>query len=189
MVQEIEIEYKNILTEKEFYQLLNQYPFPKEATVQTNYYLETPDFKLKENGCALRIRKKQNSFVLTLKEPHLNGLLETHDTLTKQEACAILDGSVIKKANIIERLNAMHIPVSSLVYYGKLTTERRETKLNGTLLVLDHSMYNGITDYELEVEAPSEQIGIRVFKQILKEQAIAKRDTPNKIKRFFTSIP
>ncbi|MTW87237.1 CYTH domain-containing protein [Virgibacillus dakarensis] len=188
MMQEIEIEYKNLLTEHEFNQLLRQYFFPKEAVTQTNYYFETKDFLLKENGCALRVREKNGSFILTLKEPHPTGLLETHDALTEQEAQDFLNGKFIEKANVTNRLNTMHIPIQSLVYYGKLTTERRETIYKNALLVLDHSMYNETADYELEVEAPSEQIGMQVFMAVLEQNTIERRDTPNKIERFFATL-
>ncbi|MEN1967216.1 CYTH domain-containing protein [Lentibacillus sp. N15] len=188
MSQEIEIEFKNLISEAEFYQLLARYPFPEQAITQTNYYFETGDFALKERGCALRIREKKDQFVLTLKEPHPNGLLETHDTLTRQEAHAIMNGTYFNKSHVFQRLNAMHISVPSLVYYGKLTTNRRETEFEDVLLVLDHSLYNNTSDYELEIEAPTEQIGLHVFHQILEQQEIIRRDTPNKIERFFSTL-
>lgn len=188
MTQEIEIEYKNLLTKAEFDRLLKQYPFPEKATVQMNYYLETDRFLLKENGCALRIREKNNRYVLTLKEPHKNGLLETHDTLTEEEMRRILHGGTMVKKDVANRLYTLDIPLSSLHYYGELTTERRETTFDHALLVLDHSIYNDTNDYELEVEAPTETIGSRIFEQLLHRQGIPKRDTPNKIERFFTSL-
>lgn len=188
MAQEIEIEYKNLLTEVEFERLLREYPFPENAMKQTNYYLETSDFALKEKGCALRVREKDDRYVLTLKEPHRQGLLETHDTLTEKEAHHILNGGTMEKKNVASRLYALNIPHSSLIYYGNLTTERRETEFDHALLVLDHSMYNGANDYELEVEAPTEAIGSHVFEQLLRQQRIQKRETPNKIKRFFASL-
>jgi len=188
MSQEIEIEYKNLLTKKEFDRLLQQYPFPEESISQTNYYLETADFSLKKKGTALRIRKKEDYYVLTLKEPHKNGLLETHDTLTKAETQHILNGGTIVEENVASRLYALDIPLSSLIYYGKLITERRETQFGHALLVLDHSIYNQTHDYELEVESPTETTGIQVFEQHLQQQHIQKRETPNKIKRFFSSF-
>lgn len=187
MTQEIEIEYKNLLTEEEFTRVLSQYPFPERAATQTNYYFETDDFSLKQKGCALRIREKNGKFVLTLKEPHASGLLETHDPLTKQEADNWLHGTIIPKDNVMGQLNTMHIPIDKIVYYGKLTTSRREVEYDQALLVLDHSMYNDTSDYELEVEAPTEATGMAVFENVLQQNNIKKRDTPNKIKRFFAT--
>lgn len=189
MNQEVEIEYKNLLTKSEFDHLLIQYPFPEKANIQTNYYLETTDFLLKEKGCALRIRESNNRYVLTLKEPHEYGLLETHDTLTEEEMHRILHDDTLVNKDVSNRLYALDVPLSSLHYFGKLTTKRKETKFDHALLVLDHSIYNNTDDYELEVEAPTESIGIQVFEQLLQKQGIQKRITPNKIERFFTSLP
>jgi uncharacterized protein YjbK len=98
-----------------------------------------------------------------------------------------LHGAIIPKDNVMCQLKAMHIPIDKIVYYGKLTTSRREVTYDQALIVLDHSMYNGTSDYELEVEAPSEAIGISVFESVLQHNAIKKRETPNKIKRFFAT--
>ncbi|WP_106497957.1 CYTH domain-containing protein [Lentibacillus sp. Marseille-P4043] len=189
MNQEVEIEYKNLLTSTEYTKISQRYPFPKEADSQTNYYFETDNFLLKENGSALRIRKKHGNYVLTLKEPHPHGLLETHDALTEEEATDWINGNIVQKDHVMKRLQALHIPINKLVYYGKLTTERREVEHDNALLVLDYSMYNQTSDYELEVEAPTEEIGIRVFTDVLENNQVEKRDTPNKIKRFFATLP
>src|SRR5699024_6280641 len=92
MGQEIEIEYKNLLTKQEFNHLLHHFSFPQPGKKQTNYYFETKNFTLKENRSALRIREKDGNYQLTLKEPHVNGLLETHDMLTESEAMDWLQG-------------------------------------------------------------------------------------------------
>src|SRR5699024_2293642 len=93
MSQEIEIEYKNLLTKQEFDYLLGHFPFPQNSQKQTNFYFETENFSLKENGAALRIREKDGHYRLTLKEPHPDGLLETHDPLTEAEAMNWLQGN------------------------------------------------------------------------------------------------
>lgn len=68
MSQEIEIEYKNLITIDEYNQLLTAYPFPQEGKKQINYYFETADRKLQHQGCALRIREKSDTYHITLKE-------------------------------------------------------------------------------------------------------------------------
>ncbi|MFP3488877.1 CYTH domain-containing protein, partial [Staphylococcus sp. SIMBA_130] len=67
--------------------------------MQINHYFETKEFSLKELGCAIRIREKDGKYTLTLKEPHPDGLLETHDLLTKQEALNWMNGTIIPKVN------------------------------------------------------------------------------------------
>ncbi|MFZ3577922.1 CYTH domain-containing protein [Virgibacillus sp. DJP39] len=188
MTQEIEIEYKNLLTAAEFSKLLHYFPFPQTGTWQTNYYFETANYQLKVKGAALRIREKSGSYVLTLKEPHPEGLLETHDTMTKDEAARWINGERFEKEQVCRQLNLLGIPKEDLVYYGSLKTERYETNYQGTLLVLDYSTYNGTSDYELEIEAKSRNAGQQMLRSIIEEHGITEKETPNKIKRFFSSL-
>lgn len=188
MTQEIEIEYKNIITANEFNQLSAAYSFPKEGKKQYNYYFETADKKLGQHGCALRIREKANTLTVTLKEPHANGLLETHDTISKETSKSWINGNIIPQPNTHKQLKHIGVLPEDLSYVGCLETVRRETSYHGALLVLDKSKYNGRIDYELEIEAPEASLGNHLYDTILTEQHIPKRDTPNKIQRFFASL-
>lgn len=189
MSQEIEIEFKNLLTEAEFNLLLTVLPFPTKATQQTNYYFETNHMDLKRLRSALRIRKANNTYRLTLKEPHDIGLLETHDELTEEEAFQWIKGAPTQTTHVFKQLQLKHIHLNELKYFGKLTTHRRTYKTDaGVLIVLDDSAYNGYVDYELEVEAPAEYIGLNVFDSILNDYQIIKKPTPNKIERFFSTL-
>lgn len=189
MAQEIEIEYKNLLTEKEYQKLLDHLPFPEASMTQTNYYFETIDFALRKYHCALRIREKNGAYQLTLKEPHPSGLLETHDTLTKEEAESWFNDQSIPKPNTTKQLRKKGISPEDLIYYGELTTKRRETEYKNVLIVLDHSTYNNQKDYEFELEAKSETLGLEMFNRILNDYEIERKLTPNKIQRFFNSFP
>ena len=84
MTQEIEIEFKNIVTEDEFSTLCQSFSI-NAFTKQVNHYFETPSFSLKEAGSALRIRHKGETYTLTLKQPAEVGLLETHQVVTEDE--------------------------------------------------------------------------------------------------------
>src|SRR5690625_341571 len=128
MTQEIEIEFKILLTKKEYDRLLKHMPFPKTATEQINYYFETKQFHLKEKGCAFRIREKNGSYVATVKEPHPEGLLETHDILTEKEAQSWLQGNLDHTKATITRLSNKGIKMEQIVYFGKLLTKRRQFK-------------------------------------------------------------
>jgi len=188
MPQEIEIEYKNIISENEYKQMLAAYPFPKENVEQINHYFETTNQSLGSYGCAIRIREKLNTYTITLKEPHPDGLLETHDRISKETFQEWLNGNIIPQPNTSRQLQKLGISSEDLVYKGHLKTIRHETSYKGVLLVLDQSEYNGIKDYEFELEAPTKPLGTQIFTDILQEQLIPKRNTPNKIERFFTSL-
>ncbi len=188
MAQEIEIEYKTLLTKQEYISLLQGLPFPKDATSQTNYYFETKDFALKDRHCALRIRKKAGNFTLTLKEPHHEGILETHDQLSPSEFEQWITGHPIPKENVVRQLTAMDISITDLLYFGSLQTERREFIKRGVTYVLDKSIYNHVTDYELEIEAPSKLKGKKALENLLEQFPVTKQQSITKIERFFHSL-
>ncbi|MFD3447350.1 CYTH domain-containing protein [Microbacteriaceae bacterium 4G12] len=184
MKQEIEIEFKNIVTKEEFERLCTVYSI-KHFTTQVNHYFETPSFSLKEAGSALRIRFKNDTYTLTLKQPATTGLLETHQSLTKQEAEGMLEHGEIIDGAVKERLTALQIPTSELQYYGSLTTDRAEISYENGLLVFDHSFYFNEDDYELEYEVTDEITGQQSFHSLLKQHSILLRPTKNKVQRFF----
>ncbi|WP_040979706.1 CYTH domain-containing protein [Oceanobacillus jeddahense] len=185
MSQEVEIEFKNLLNTQEYHQLAEDL-FSQAATIeQTNYYFETSSFGLKENHSALRIRKKDETYTLTLKEPHPDGLLETHDNLTEKEFLSWTSGIPTEAPNVTKQLKQMSIDVSSLIYFGKMTTFRKELPYQNTLIVLDKSLYLNTEDAEIELEATSKEHGEKVFKNLLANYQIPFRETPAKIARFF----
>ena len=185
MSQEIEIEFKNLLNIQEYNQLAEDLFSQTEAIEQTNYYFETPAFDLKENGSALRIRKKNGTYTLTLKEPHPDGLLETHDQLTEKEFLSWTAGTPSKAPNVTAQLKQMSIDALALDYLGSMVTFRKEIPYQNTLLVLDKSIYLDTEDAELELEAASKKHGEKIFNSLLENYQIPFRNTPPKIARFF----
>lgn len=186
MSQNIEIEFKNLLTKEEFQKLqvffhINDQDFTK----QVNYYFDTPDFLLKEKQSALRIREKNNQFQLTLKQPNEIGLLETNQALSIEEAQDLLTTGTFPKGPVQTILNDLQIDFNRLTNFGTLTTIRAETEYEGGLIVLDHSYYLNSDDYELEYEVSNIDSGKYVFEQLLKTQQIPVRKTHNKIYRLF----
>lgn len=185
MSQEVEIEFKNLLTIHE-YNLLTEDLFSQaEMIEQTNYYFETDSFDLKAKQSALRIRKKNKTYTLTLKEPHPDGLLETHDTLTEKEFLSWTSGRPTEAPNVAEQLKQLSVDLSFLNYAGRMTTFRKEIPYQDTLIVLDKSMYLDTEDAELELEAASKHYGEKVFNSLLANYHIPVRKTPAKIARFF----
>ncbi|PKJ56426.1 CYTH domain-containing protein [Bacillus sp. SN10] len=184
MTQEIEIEFKNIVTEEEFNTLCKSFSI-EGFTKQVNHYFETPNFSLKEAGSALRIRHKGETYTLTLKQPAEVGLLETHQIVTKDEAKMMMETNVIISGAVMDQLRKLQIPVSTLTYMGSLTTERAETLFEGGTLVFDHSFYYNHDDYEIEFEVQDEETGKAAFIHLLKQHNIPIRHTNNKVKRFF----
>ncbi|MEW4023587.1 CYTH domain-containing protein [Bacillus sp. YAF8] len=183
MTQEIEIEFKNLVTKSEFQKLsealgMKEHDFKQ----QINHYFDTKDFSLKQKKSALRIREKNGAFVLTLKEPAAVGLLETHQELAKQPD---LNSFKIPEGPVKRQLDGLGIHSEAICYFGTLSTERAEKESEKGLIILDHSRYLEKEDFELEFEAADWDEGKRAFEQLLKQFGIPQRVTKNKIQRFY----
>jgi len=186
MSQNIEIEFKNMLTKAEYERILTAFNIEEDQIfTQENLYFDTPDFALKKAESALRIRRKGTDFVMTLKQPRKIGLIETNQLLTCEEASAAINDGCLPGGQIKQIIEEYNIPFSKLEYFGSLTTKRAEIAYENGLLVLDHSIYLQHEDYELEYEVEDYQAGRKNFQGLLKQFKIPERVTKNKVRRFY----
>jgi uncharacterized protein YjbK len=184
--QNLEIEFKNMLTKDEYQMLIRFFQIPDEHIIlQENHYFDTPSFHLKENGAALRIREKKNQFEMTLKQPYQNGLLETNQNLSPEEAEQAIHTGKLPSGPIKELVSKMNISFSDIEYFGSLATKRAEITFKEGLLVFDHSSYLNKEDFELEYEVENYHLGKQIFFEFLDQHNIPQRKTDNKIKRFY----
>ena len=185
MSQEVEIEFKNMLTKDEYHTLLKAYELGEEdIKTQTNDYFDTKGFLLREKGAALRVRNKNNTLFLTLKEPASEGLLETHQSITQDTYDFIKSKGQLPAGEVQDQLYKLGIH-TELVHLGSLTTHRAERTTDSGLLVLDHSEYLTREDFELEFEVTNYEEGKRAFHDLLGQHHIEERNAKNKILRFF----
>ncbi|MGG3469840.1 CYTH domain-containing protein [Neobacillus pocheonensis] len=186
MTQQVEIEFKNLLTRQEYERFLNEFNIDKKQIfTQENHYFDTSDFALKSRVTALRIRRKQDDYEMTLKQPADVGLLETNQLITTEEALHAFQVGELPFGNIKKIIEEIGISFSELKYFGSLLTNRVEVEYTKGLLVLDHSQYLNKEDYELEFEAENFQEGKLIFLQLLDQYHIPIRKTENKIQRFY----
>ena len=189
MNQKIEIEYKNILSQEEYEKMLEYYSKRENITSweQSNYYFDTPNLQLKKANSALRIRTIENKKAeITLKTPYGGHLLENTISLDYNKARKMVSAGQIDLPDSIERIfKKMNIDLNLLKYQASMTTLRNEWQDSNCTIVLDQSNYIQTRDYELEVEAPTDEAAQEVFNQILEQFSIEKRETPNKIARAF----
>jgi uncharacterized protein YjbK len=157
----------------------------QDFTEQVNHYFDTPEFSLKSNASALRIRRKNESFEMTLKQPHPEGLLETTENLTESEAQQVLKKGKIPFEQIKKAIEELGVNPDNLQYFGSLSTTRAEKNYLNGLAVLDHSRYLKKEDFEIEYEAGNREEGETIFLNLLKQLNIPVRKTENKIKRFY----
>ncbi|THE12013.1 CYTH domain-containing protein [Bacillus timonensis] len=186
MSQELEIEFKNLLEENEYHRLLSAFSIDDEKRVtQENFYFDTAQFSLKNLGAALRIREKNGTYTLTLKQPTRRGLLETHQVITEEEAKQMLAGGPIIDGEVSTILNTLSINPMDVTFFGSLKTKRAEFEYKNGLLVLDKSYYLNKCDFEVEYEVTDEVIGKDIFEELLQQHHIPVRKTDNKIRRFY----
>lgn len=190
MAQQLEIEFKNLLSKEEYEALCTTFAIPNEDFhEQANHYFDTADFRLKKAHSGLRIREVQNRFECTLKEPAAGiGLLETTDLLTEEHVNAVLNGATLKADEVDIRLKKLQINPADLQLLGTLFTKRAEIKYNGGLLVFDHSRYLDTDDYELEFEVTNEETGRIIFEEFLAKHSIPIRVADKKIARFMAAV-
>lgn len=186
MSQNIEIEFKNLLTETEFTLMKNFLNMDESMfTKQDNHYFDTKNFALKEKSCALRIRHKRGKFELTLKEPLQEGLLETNQIITSADAQLMLEKGGIIDGAVKERFSQLQIEPRELTCFGTLSTNRAEKEFKGGLIVLDFSTYLNHSDYEVEYEVDDYHSGKIIFEELLSQLDIPLRPTENKVRRFY----
>lgn len=188
MSQNIEIEFKNMLTKEEFHFLAQYFKIkPEQFKKQINHYFDTNSFTLKDHSSALRIREKGSQFEMTLKQPAQQGLLETNQMLTSRQAEVALSSGKLPEGEVKDAVVKLIKDIEPLQYFGSLTTLRAEFEYKEGLLVLDHSYYLNKEDYELEYEVLNESEGYQIFSKLLEELKIPVRPTDNKIKRFYAT--
>lgn len=180
-----EIEFKQLLTESQYNVIHKTYFNEIEPFKQTNFYIDTPDFDLKDHKSALRIRVKDDYLEMTLKIPAEVGLteynFETH--IVPELNKPIPEQSL--PSEILEQLTKMDIDLTELIILGSLKTERLEKEINGNLLVLDKSTYLDFEDFELEYEVEDYDEGLIQFKSILEKFDMKHEIPANKVQRFF----
>jgi uncharacterized protein YjbK len=189
VTRELEIEYKNMLTEEQFDRLRQALSVdPHGFFEQSNDYLDTPDFMLKKRKYALRIRHVDGKNDLTLKQPQRAAVLETHQLLSDEESRSLIESGVLPDGEVGHALSRAGLRPNRLALLGTLTTQRAEIPYEGGTLFLDRSFYLGVQDYELEYEAQDADSGKRTFLRLLHAYGIARCPSRSKVMRLYHEL-
>ncbi len=184
MSTNLEIEFKNMLDESEYHELLNYFSIHEEQIwTQKNVYFDTSSHDLKRQQAALRVRVKNNTYELTLKTKAEVGLLETNQLITKADYKTLKHDHQLVKGPVYDTLVNLGVNVEALRVITDLTTKRAEVPYEDGLLVLDKSFYGEVIDFELEYEVKDYNEGLKIFNHLLNKHNIPTRPAENKIKR------
>lgn len=165
----IEIEAKILLDKENYEKIIKELHFPEEKTKQTNYYFDSKDQILKKYAMVLRIRESEHNFVLTIKAPLSEGLLEKNQNLSEKEAEDLIDHNIFPEGDIANFLEMLQIDAKSLIVLATLTTSRKHTTYNGTKLDISRNTYGSMIDYELECDSNSRSKSEETLKEICKQ--------------------
>jgi len=172
----------------ESYTLLKSFYFKDVSPfTQTNFYMDTEDFKLRDKHIAMRIRDAGKVKEMTLKIPQQIGVMEYNipldDSLLTQDFFEVETLPEPIRSELIRR--DIHAP---LKVFGALSTERMETEYESGLLVLDASAYLDTEDFELEYEVSDYDSGKQIFDNLLKQHNIPVSVSKNKVQRFYDHL-
>lgn len=185
MEENLEIEFKVLINKEIYQQIYNDHHIDHQYS-QTNYYLIHP--KLTELKYMLRIRQKQENYELTLKQPQSYGNLETNLKIDKIIKEKIITHDFVTN-EIFDLLKPLGLDSTMFKTDCVLTTTRCEIKTTDGLICLDQSLYNGITDYELEYEVFDYHHGKQVFLDFISQYNLKySRNCPSKVKRLMDSL-
>ncbi len=177
----IETEYKQLMEMTAFYRLKDcvrqQFPDAQvKDTVQVNDYYDTADGFLRSQDITLRIRHTEEGLWLQSKA-HFVGTEAFRRS--EEHGCLI--------ASVPNSLRLTGFPGRRFLRQGNLVTRRTRFLLeNGLRLDFDVNYYEGVTDYELEVEFRPDEI--ERSRQVL-EQLGLEESSPGdgKATRFFAA--
>lgn len=157
MATNIEIEAKVLINEDDYNRVLKFYKKEElQKVTQLNYYIDTDDLLLKQFGIGLRIRQK-DFFVLNMKAPLQEGLLEKKESISEKEFDNFKNNGVFPNGSIKNLLLMFGIDITKLKIQTTLKTERIviENFSDNEVFAIDKNYYNGLIDYELELEGTS----------------------------------
>lgn len=183
MSKNLEIEFKCALTKEEMDQLLGHFHVQEsQFFFQENVYFDTNDFTLQKRASALRVRIKNGTFELTLKEEGQIGHIEINQMITLDEYNHFLIASQLPEGEVKEQLR----PLSEEAHFyeiARLTTQRATIPYSNQELFFDISTYYGHKDYELELETDHYEVGRTIFITLLEQFHIPYRKSAHKIRR------
>ncbi len=154
-MRNIEYEERVIISFEQYRKVLAYYvaKYPDYRILDIeNTYFDDEQLSLKNSHKVLRLRKTNGEYELTLKVKGEDGDLEINETPTSHK----------------EIDKALNNEFDKYKPIAKLATSRIEIDIDDYLFVLDMNKYNGIIDYNIEIEASSKEKALSIIMDICK---------------------
>lgn len=180
-----DVEFKSLLTEKEYNKLLEHFNNAK-SDFQTNHYFDTKRFSLKALNASLRVRQRED-FELTLKRKKGYNTDLKSITISEDEFKELRETGMVTKEELTGDI-ANLIKDQKLVNFLSLSTLRFYVPYGSGILNIDKSEYVGIVDYEVEFTGKSYHQGKADFIKIISDFGIQYKKSEKKIKRAFNAL-
>lgn len=179
-MEEIEIEFKNVLTRKQYENLRSS--FDVDTFSHISYYFDFNNI-LKEHQIALRVRVKDNSYRLTIKHQFDKHIYELKDDISFEEFESLKNGYLVNDL-LNKYLISQNIIIDKYELIAVFTTNRSIFYIDDYKIFLDETIFsNNEVDYELEIECCSYDDGLKFFELFLKKYNINKIQSNKKIAR------
>ena len=194
-MSEKELEERVMINKSQFLEIEKylQENFHNVKTIyQKNRYLDDKNNSIRSNHRVLRIRSFRSCKMreLTYKVKGDEGDIEYSLQLSHYWFYQITRYSRLTEGQVKEKLLEDGVDINSLKMLVELYTRRMEVKIDNYLFVLDTNLYNGICDYNIEIESSvSKKHAKEVLLQYCEKFDIEYKDTyVVKSKRAFDSL-
>lgn len=189
MSMNVEYEFKYLCDRKEFdfylKKLKGRYRY--KCTKQENYYFDTDNWDYFYNGVTVRVRNKSGFYKLTVKDKRN---YSEKNPLSNEYNINVAEDVVV---NLLE-IGSLDLADFNLPYIeqhkvlnlkGVLRTNRLVFVINDVECCFDVNEYNGIIDYEIEIEGCLEKI--KVFNNYFLAKGLTHNVKGGKYTRFVKS--
>lgn len=188
----IECEERIMISEEQYLKILEFYlrKEPNSRFInQKNDYIDTPDLYLKNNHMVLRMRTIYGSASeFTLKIRGEDGDKEYNQLVMIGELQSFVEHHLLPNGEILAILKEMGVDTANLSVKTSLETRRFEEKEDDYLLVLDKNRYSDITDYNLEIEAPTKARATEVIKMFCEKYGLTYEPCKSKSRRALEAM-
>jgi uncharacterized protein YjbK len=175
-----ELEFKTIISEKNYVSLIENYVLTDNIFLQTNHYFDTQELNLSNQSIVLRIRQKGDRFYkLTIKSQQEGNAYESHILLTPEQANEMIEHGFNTKDFFAD--------LDHHVYFvASINNFRASMPYHQGVMYIDRCEYCETIDYELEYEVTEFEEGYKQFLVFLEKHQISKVNTRRKSDRAFS---